>query len=128
MTEDKMTRALGARKTEPTPHDDANERSKRRKRSRVPIVTAASHVSQRTVESVFGIDERRYLELLREHADHLTVTNVGKLRVVSCDDLRDLLAALASDLAAVEAVDDESDEADEGVLARLGLQSTRRTA
>ena len=102
----------------------------RRLRPRAPIATAPSHVSQLTVEALFGVDSRRFLELLRDHANELTVTAIGKLRVVSVDDLRELLSrlALASSSTRVE-VDADAGDADndddqpataDEVLARLG--------
>lgn len=92
MAREKMTRTPGLSKTT----TDADER-RRRVRPRSPLVAMVSHVSQETSGPVFGIDGRRYLELLRQHADELTITNVGKLRLVSVEDLRELLSRLAVD-------------------------------
>lgn len=127
MTKQDMTHAPGLRKTDA----DAPKPARRRFRPRAPVVAMVSHVSQRNVEAVFGIDDRRYLDLLRDHADELSVSNVGKLRVVAVEDLRDVLARLAVKASphtrvsadAVDADDEQPTTADE-VLARLGRRRT----
>jgi hypothetical protein len=64
-------------------------------RPREPIAPAPTHVSQLTSLPIAGIDSRRYLELLIEHPE-VPRACVGRLRVVSIDDLRALLARIAS--------------------------------
>lgn len=76
-------------------------------------------VSQLTAEAVLGIDARRYLALVRAHTDELRVSPIGKLRVVPLDDMRALLARLATASSAPEAPDDAPSSVDE-VLAALG--------
>lgn len=79
-------------------------------------------VSQKTVESIFGVDPRRFLELVRDHAADLCPTKVGKLRIVSVSRLHALLDRLASSEVvgpALASASVEPETADD-VLSRIG--------
>lgn len=103
----------------------------RKLRPRPPVSTNPVYVSQLNCAALFGIDPRRFVELLREHASELTITKLGKLRMVAVEDLRVLLARLAladepdrSDATKPAVTCDETPETVDGVLAAIGRRRT----
>ncbi len=102
-------------------------------RSREPITTAPSHVSQLNCMPILGIDARRYLEFIREY--EVPHACVGKLRVAELHVLRDRLRQLATsttldvaddlDVQGIEPCnEDDQPETVDAVLAKLGRRST----
>ena len=118
-----MSRAVPVDETAAQP----NEPKARRLRARSPIATAPSHVSQLNVEAVFGIDPRRFLDLLRG-ADALRVVEVGRLRLVEVEELREYLRGRPATVASTRVDADGSSDANadplpetpDEVLAALG--------
>jgi hypothetical protein len=92
-----------------------------------PVVPALLFLSQLTCLAAAGVSPRRFLELLAAHPE-VPRACVGKLRVVSVEDFRALLARLSKAATtetsvSEEPTDDEPTSAD-GVLAALGLRRT----
>ncbi len=80
----------------------------RRLRPRANVSPAAIAVSQLTVLAMTGIDPRRFLELMRQHAE-VPRARVGKLVVVELGHLMELLGRLALDPAASNRFDADDD-------------------
>lgn len=57
----------------------------------VTVAAPAEYVSQLNVEREFGIDSRRYLDIINEPGSPLEVIRVGKLRLVHRAALADYL-------------------------------------
>lgn len=94
----------------------------RQLRPRPDVVAAPTHVSQITCTALLGIDPRRYLDLLLAHPE-VPRAAIGKLRVVALDDLRALLARLAtSDDSAPAEVRDDAPATADAVLAAIGMR------
>ena len=93
-------------------------------RARGPVAVSPSHVSQLTCLAVAGIDPRRYLDLLGAHPE-VPRSAVGRLRIVTLEDLRGLYARLAATATAetLADVDDDDQPRDaDDVLRSLGLR------
>jgi hypothetical protein len=107
------------------PMNSTRPRTPRKLRPREPIATAPTHVSQLTCVQIAGIDARRFLELLGDHPE-VPRAAVGRLRIVAVDDLRALLARLATTATAggddVAEDDDGAPMTPDAVLARVGMR------
>lgn len=98
----------------------------RRLRPRAPISTAPISVTQLTCLQILGIDERRYLDFVRQH--NVPCVRVGKLVVTEvaamCAALRHLALDKRPDGAGAHAPDpsdaDDDLESVDAVLARIG--------
>ncbi len=88
---------------------------------RAPVVTAPIAVSQLTCQSLLGIDDRRFLELVVPRCKG--VARVGRLRIVEADEVRRVLRDLApveEDEPAPVAANDGVEPSVDDMLAKLG--------
>jgi len=98
------------------------------------VAPAPEMISQINVEQVLGIPARTYLELLREPECTVTVTSIGKLRLVDRNKFRSWLevhgkarrTAAAAGASGAATIDDDMLTVEE--QARLGIKPAPRAA
>ncbi len=96
------------------------------------VAPSPEMISQVNVEQVLGLPSRAYLELLREPGCAVTVTSVGKLRLVDRHEFRRWLMARGSAKRAAVAASGKAPSEDDVLTleeqVRLGIKPAPRPA